>query len=63
MDSTVVKSRRKAISRGLRSGILVGLMGRSPRRGAIKALTSDELQAMAWNRTGEAIRRAMRSQR
>lgn len=63
MNSAAAKGRRKAISRGLKNGILAGMTGRIPRRGTIQVLTSDELQAMAWNKTGDAIRRAMRTQR
>ena len=65
MNSAAEKGRRKAISRGLKNGILAGMTGRIPRRGTItlQVLTSDELQAMAWNKTGDAIRRAMRTQR
>lgn len=63
MGKTAMTGRKAAISKGMRMGLKTGLTGRVVRRRAPAVPTSGELQAMAWDRTGNAIRKALETQR
>lgn len=63
MGKTAMTGRKAAISKGMRMGLKVGLTGRVVRRQMPAVPTSGELQAMAWKRTGNAIRKALETQR